>query len=48
MVVSGLLLAAETSYFASSPGDSRSDPLHMAKSYMQFLLLGFLESHERI
>lgn len=39
MVVSGLLLAAEALYFSGPPKtDSKTDPLRMAKSYMQFLL----------
>ncbi|CAJ1425835.1 unnamed protein product [Effrenium voratum] len=36
MVVTGLLLAAEAASFAAQP-DPNQDPLHMAKSYMQFL-----------
>lgn len=39
MVVSGLLLFAEAHYFAFPPPADSRDPLHMAKSYMQFLNL---------
>ena len=39
MVVTALLLAAEALLFSMPLGDR--DPLHMAKSYLQFLCLRF-------